>query len=283
MGKRRRGNSHQREIAERKSGSRPSDTGSRPVVNTEPKSKFVFRMPFSAATDTNVCLIVTLGLGAIQAMGVNVSTWIAVVCWLGVLVCLLDLIWREVRRHVLVKIAATVLSLIAVSSFVYRSWAGPLVPLGNVEVRFGDQRQFLATRLPHTETLKDGLESLTSDFMNGVPLNTLHLAPNSGKASVWVVVRNASKIPIHNANITIESTTPITSKSEGSFKFSDKEIHFEERTLHPFYKMGKEYWYQIEFEDESSVSWEDLSVFVESDNSETYIGYGRFSFVRGSS
>jgi hypothetical protein len=162
----------------------------------------------------------------------------------------------------------------------FGAWVWPkAAELGKVEIFFSESRRFPATSVPHVNTLESAIANL-SETIRKTPINHLHIAPNTGKIIMNVIVRNTSDIPIHNAQVQIMSTTRIVGKTMGAYAFSNKDVTYEERVMVPFNRLGQEYFISIEFEDEGSIPAVGITVTVDGDNMTPYVGQGNFVLIR---
>jgi|HubBroStandDraft_5_1064220.scaffolds.fasta_scaffold126804_2 hypothetical protein len=233
---------------------------------------------FTVSTETSLGLIATLSIAAIQAMGYTVTPWVAIPCWLLVAYCVLDVIWRHLKRGLSVRLILTGLLFVGIGSLIYRSIVGPIVELGTVKVFFSESRRFPAVVVPFDGVQRGGLGKLAS-LVASTPPQIILLRPGSEQLVMSVIVQNASNIPIRNAHISIISTSPIEGKSMSIYTFSPNEISTDIRELPPYDQLTQENDTSVEFEGIRDGLLSNLTVTVEADNMKPFVGIGKFKFI----
>ena len=144
--------------------------------------------------------------------------------------------------------------------------------VGEVTVLLDDNKEMTPINVPFgdkafTDALRKTLVSLA----------TVRYSDNSdGKGNrVNIIVKNTSRVTIKNVDIHIICTEAIEAYTEGSHKFSDKEVTYEMRELHPFYNFSEMAYFSIRVPDAKAA---DFIVQVEGDNMEPYSGAVRAEF-----
>jgi len=273
---------HQRRV-NRRTTTRAGGIGTdrNPPQRTPKQLQLSVKAKSAVSTETIISLVATLSIAAIQAMGVTVSPWLAIPCWLGVLYCLVDVIWRYMSRHAVYKCVFSALAILAIGALVYRSIVGPSLELATVAVTFGDERKIPASIPPIHWNKYGGSEALPN--LQWAPDITEWPLPADfrGPLVVNVNIENSSNVPLKDATITVTSNKRISSKTLKVASYDDHSLSVETRTIYPANRVGYVFPISVQFDDDVVGHYAELNVTIEATNmKKTYVGFGGFHFTK---
>lgn len=163
-----------------------------------------------------------------------------------------------------------------------RAVKGPIVELAKIEVQFaypGDLDRIPAVQVNHQASVAAYFDELAK-YLLQTPPHLLEVPRKSGKVLIQVVIRNISKITIHNPTVEIISNVQIQGKTLGAVPFSDKAVNYEVKSIAPYKNFGEEQFITVEFQEDPVNMPADLTVIVEGDNMEPYSAIGNFVIHR---